>query len=144
MSDARIVRVVEVETVIEHQVDHVWRVLTTDDGVEALLGQGARLGGKGETWHADDGSHGVWRSYHPDEQVRVSWHADAAAPRSLVDLKLIPEGTGTRMSLRHDLSGALALGTETADPTEAPGPTDTALLQQRWSAALDRLGALVT
>ena len=38
---------VEIDTVLPHSVDHVWRVLTTNDGVQALLGSGARLGGKG-------------------------------------------------------------------------------------------------
>jgi uncharacterized protein YndB with AHSA1/START domain len=125
--------VVEVDTVLPHPVEHVWRVLTTNDGAQALLGSGARLGGKGEPWHAEDGSHGVWRSYHPMEQVRVSWHADADAPRSLVELHLAPEGAGTRVSLRHDLGDAAA--------TSAP---DGAAMQQRWSAALDRLDALAT
>ncbi|MEO7236396.1 MAG: SRPBCC domain-containing protein [Lapillicoccus sp.] len=122
--------VVEVDTVLQHPVAHVWRVLTTNDGAQALLGSGARLGGKGETWHAEDGSHGVWRSYHPMEQVRVSWHADADAPRSLVDLHLAPEGDATRVSLRHDLGGS--------------GGPDGAAMQQRWSSALDRLDALAT
>jgi uncharacterized protein YndB with AHSA1/START domain len=116
---------VEIDTVLPHSVDHVWRVLTTNDGVQALLGPGARLGGKGEPWHADDGTHGVWRSYHPLEQVRVSWHADADAPRSLVDLHLAPEGDSTRVSLRHE-----------------PAGPDRAALEQRWSQALDRLDAL--
>jgi len=116
---------VEIDAVLPHSVDHVWRVLTTNDGVQALLGSGARLGGKGEPWRADDGSHGVWRSYHPLEQVRVSWHADADAPRSLVDLHLAPEGDSTRVSLRH----------------EPVGP-DRAALQRRWSDALERLDAL--
>ncbi|HEY6743372.1 MAG TPA: SRPBCC domain-containing protein [Lapillicoccus sp.] len=116
---------VEIDTVLPHSVDHVWRVLTTNDGVQALLGRGARLGGKGEPWHADDGSHGVWRSYHPLEQVRVSWHADADSPRSLVDLHLAPEGEGTRVLLRHE-----------------PAGPDRAALQQRWSDALERLDAL--
>ena len=125
--------VVEVDTVLAHPVDHVWRVLTTNDGVQALLGSGARLGGKGEAWRAEDGSHGVWRSYHPMEQVRVSWHADADAPSSLVDLHLSPEGGSTRVSLRHDLTGA-------------PGEQrpDGAAMRQRWSAALDRLDSLAT
>lgn len=125
--------VVEVDTVLAHPVDHVWRVLTTNDGVQAFLGHGARLGGKGEPWRADDGSHGVWRSYHPMEQVRVSWHADADAPRSLVDLHLTPEGQGTRVSLRHDLTGA-----------PADDRPDGAAMRQRWSAALDRLDSLAT
>ena len=116
---------VEIDAVLPHSLDHVWRVLTTNDGVQALLGSGARLGGKGEPWRADDGSHGVWRSYHPLEQVRVSWHADADAPRSLVDLHLAPEGDSTRVSLRH----------------EPVGP-DRAALQRRWSDALERLDAL--
>lgn len=116
---------VEIDTVLPHSVDHVWRVLTTNDGVQALLGRGARLGGKGEPWHADDGTHGVWRSYHPLEQVRVSWHADADSPRSLVDLHLAPEGDGTRVLLRHE-----------------PAGPDRAALQQRWSDALERLDAL--
>lgn len=118
-------QVVEIDAVLSHPVDHVWRVLTTNDGAQALLGRGARLGGKGEPWHADDGSHGVWRSYHPMEQVRVSWHADAGAPRSFVDLHLAPDGDGTRVSLRH----------------EPAGPDRTAI-EQRWSTALERLDAL--
>lgn len=128
--------VVEVDTLLQHPVDHVWRVLTTNDGVQALLGSGARLGGKGEPWHAEDGSHGVWRSYHPMEQVRVSWHADADAPRTLVDLHLTPDGDGTRVSLRHDLGASGGEG-EGARP-------DGAAMQQRWSSALDRLDALAT
>lgn len=121
---------VEVDTVLAHPVDHVWRVLTTSDGVQALLGSGARLGGKGEPWRAEDGSHGVWRSYHPMEQVRVSWHADADAPRSLVDLHLSPEGDGTRVSLRHELARA--------------GSADSAAVRRRWTDALNRLDALAT
>ena len=118
---------VEVDTVLDHPVDHVWKVLTTNDGAQALLGSGAKLGGKGEPWRAEDGTHGVWRSYHPLEQVRVSWHANADAPRSLVDLHLAPEGAGTRVSLRH----------------EPVGP-DGEALRRRWSEALTRLESLAT
>jgi uncharacterized protein YndB with AHSA1/START domain len=121
---------VEVDTVLSHPVDHVWKVLTTNDGAQALLGAGARLGGKGEPWHAEDGTHGVWRSYHPLEQVRVSWHADAHAPRTFVDLQLAPEGDGTRVSLRHERHGA--------------DPVDPEALRQRWSDALTRLDSLAT
>ena len=118
---------VEIDAVLEHPIDHVWRVLTTNDGVQAFLGSGARLGGKGEAWRAEDGSHGVWRSYHPLEQVRVSWHADADAPRTLVDLHLVPEGQTTRISLRHE-----------------PAGPDVAAMKRRWSEALRRLDALAT
>ncbi len=118
---------VEVDQVLDHPVDHVWKVLTTNDGAQALLGTGARLGGKGEPWHAEDGTHGVWRSYHPLEQVRVSWHATADAPRSMVDLHLAPDGERTRLSLRHEHREG-----------------DPAALRERWSAALSRLDALAT
>ena len=92
--DEKTDQVVEIDTVLPHSVDHVWRVLTTNDGAQALLGPGARLGGKGEPWHADDGSHGVWRSYHPLEQVRVSWHADANGPGRWSTSTSPPRATG--------------------------------------------------
>ncbi len=118
---------VEVATLLAHPVEHVWRVLTTNDGAQALLGTGAKLGGKGEPWRAEDGTHGVWRSYHPLEQVRVSWHADATAPRSMVDLHLSAEGEGTRVSVRHEHHDA-----------------DADALRQRWRDALSRLDSLAT
>ncbi|MGI8718673.1 MAG: SRPBCC family protein [Lapillicoccus sp.] len=115
---------VEVSVVLPHRVEHVWRVLTTNDGVQAFLGAGATLGAKGDSWHAADGTHGVWRSYHPMEQVRLSWHADEDAPRSVLDLHLRPDGDRTHVSLRHEQVGG-----------------DLAALERRWSAALDRIDA---
>ena len=119
--------VVEVDTVLSHPVDHVWKAINTAEGAQALLGRGATLGGKGERWHAEDGTHGVWRSHHPLEQVRVSWHAHADAPRSLVDLTLAAEGEGTRVTVRHEHANG-----------------DPAALRQRWSEALARLDSLAT
>ena len=116
---------VEVNAILSHDIDHVWKVLTTNDGAAALLGEGAQLGSKGEHWRAADGSHGVWRSYHPMEQVRVSWHASEDAPRSLVDLHLQPAGDKTAVSVRHE---------------HVEG--DHEALAQRWTAALARIDAL--
>lgn len=123
--EERALDTVEVSAVLSHDIDHVWSVLTTNDGVAALLGEGARLGSKGEHWRAADGTHGFWRSYHPMEQVRVSWHASEDAPRSLVDLHLEPIGDETSVSLRHE---------HVAGDHEA--------LTQRWTAALARIDAL--
>lgn len=123
--EARALDTVEVNAVLAHDIDHVWSVLTTNDGAEALLGEGARLGSKGEHWRAADGTHGVWRSYHPMEQVRVSWHASEDAPRSLVDLHLEPVGDRTAVSLRHE---------------HVEG--DHEALTERWTAALARIDAL--
>jgi len=115
---------VEVSAVLTHDISHVWHVLSTNDGVAAFLGEGAKLGNKGEHWQAADGTHGVWRSYHPMEQVRLSWHASDDAPRSLVDLHLAPQGEQTFVSIRHEqVSG------------------DVGTLEQRWTEALARLDA---
>lgn len=101
----------------------VWQHLISDAGTEALLGAGARLGSKGESWHCDDGPYGVVRSYHPLEQLRVSWHAEDGAAASLVDLHIRPDGEGTHLELVH----------------ERLSPNDPeADLQVRWDAALDR------
>jgi uncharacterized protein YndB with AHSA1/START domain len=120
---------VHVSRVVAAPVEDVWKSLITPAGTQALLGDGAMLGSKGESWHSGDGSHGVVRSYHPMEQLRVSWHADDAAPRTLVDLHLEPDGDGTHLDLVHE---HLADG------------VDTQALTARWDGALERLAGTVT
>ena len=115
---------VEVVRHVERPVSEVWARLTTKEGIEAFLGEGAMLGAKGDPWHAADGTRGVTRSYHPDEQIRVSWHADEDAPATLVDLQMKAEGEGTLLTLRHEHLDASA---------------DHAALRQRWENALQRL-----
>lgn len=116
--------VLEVSRAVPQPVDDVWQVLTTPTGAEALLGKGAELGGKGEPWRSVDGSHGVVRSYHAGQQVRITWHADEHARSTLVELHLIQEGEGTRLSLRYQ---------------ETPDAGVNANLRQRWSDALGRI-----
>jgi len=117
--------VIEVSRVVPFPVDKVWQFLITPAGAEALLGDGAKLGTKGEPWHSVDGSYGVVRSYHPMEQVRLTWHADEHAAATLVDLQLTPLGSGTRLDLRHERLDDAALGRN---------------LPQRWNEALARIG----
>ena len=121
--------VIQVSRVVPQPIDEVWQVLITAAGAEALLGSGAHLGGKGETWRSVDGSHGVVRSYHPMEQVRLSWHADEHAPATMVELHLTSEGDGTRLGLRHE---------------QIPEATPIQNLQQRWEDALGRIDGAVT
>ena len=103
-------------------IDHVWEVLVSPQGSAALLGAGAVLGGKGEPYHCADGTRGVVRSYHPLEQLRLSWHATEDAPPSLVELDLRAQGAGTLLELRHDhLDGAV--------------PADE--LYKRWESGLE-------
>jgi uncharacterized protein YndB with AHSA1/START domain len=122
-------RVIEVTRVVPHLIDKVWQLMTTPAGAEALLGSGAHLGGKGERWRSVDGSHGVVRSYHPMEQVRISWHADEDAPATVVGLHLTPEGEGTRLDLRQEQIPDVALSQS---------------LQQRWEDALGRIDVATT
>ena len=117
--------VIEVSRVVPFPIDTVWQLLITPSGAEALLGQGAKLGTKGEPWHSEDGSHGVVRSYHPMEQIRLTWHADEHASATLVDLRLTSEGGDTRLDLRHEHLDDAALSRA---------------LPQRWDDALSRIG----
>ena len=117
--------VIKVSRVVPFPIDKVWQLLTTSAGAEALLGKGAMLGTKGEAWHSQNGSYGVVRSYHPMEQVRLSWHASA----TLVDLRLTPEGDDTRLDLRHEHVDDPALGQS---------------LPARWEEALGRIGGPAT
>jgi uncharacterized protein YndB with AHSA1/START domain len=118
-------RVVEVSRTIQASPDRVWQLMTSPIGSAALLGDGAVLGAKGETWRTAGGAHGVVRSYHPVEQLRVSWHADDDAPASLVEVDLRPTGEATEVVVRHE---RLADGS-TLD------------LRRHWSEAVDRLAA---
>ena len=81
----------EVSLTVHKQLRDVWAALMTPEGNEALLGEGGRLGSKGDDWRSADGAYGVTRSFHPMEQIRFSWHADDDAPRTVVDLQLHDE-----------------------------------------------------
>ncbi len=95
-------------------------------GAEALLGHGASLGSKGESWHSDNGAMGVVRSVHPLEQLRVSWHETPDAPRTVVELDLTADGSGTRVDILH--SGY---------------DGDVEQDRARWTSALERLESLL-
>lgn len=115
---------IEVVQHVPRSLSEVWVRLTQPEGIEAFLGQGATLGAKGDPWHAEDGTYGVTRSYHPEQQVRVSWHADAEAPPTLVDLQMTAEGDGTLLTLRHE---------HLTEDMDRDG------LVKRWDAAMHRL-----
>lgn len=83
----------------------VWEHLISPSGTEALLGDGARIRNKGEPWRAADGSYGVVRSWHPVEQVRVTWHPHQDGPLSMLDVQLRPDVDGTRVELFHEGRG---------------------------------------
>jgi uncharacterized protein YndB with AHSA1/START domain len=115
---------VEVSQSVTAPLEHVWEVLVGPQGAAALLGEGALIGSKGEPYHCADGTFGVVRSYHPLEQLRVSWHENQDAPSSVVELAMREDGEGTLLELRHDKIHDATLATA---------------LQARWAAALEAL-----
>lgn len=92
----------DVSLTVAKPLADVWSALMTPDGNSALLGDGGRLGSKGDDWRSTTGAYGVTRSFHPMEQIRFSWHADADAPRTLVDLRLRDDGGHTRLDLTQE------------------------------------------
>ncbi|MDR1388028.1 MAG: SRPBCC domain-containing protein [Propionibacteriaceae bacterium] len=114
-----------VARVVSHPIKHVWAVLLSSQGQTALLGPGAMLGDKGDKWEAVDGAWGITRSYHPLEEIRFSWHADADAPRTWVELRLeAADSDATRLVVSHDHRGA---------------EVDQGALAAHWAEALDRI-----
>ncbi len=119
---------VRVSRTVRAPLLHVWEVLVSPAGAQALLGEGAALGGKGEPYHCADGTGGVLRSYHPLEQLRVSWHPTPDSPPSIVEVDLRSDGDGaTRLDLSQD---HLWHGVDVDD------------LGRRWDAGLDRVARL--
>lgn len=121
---------VTVSRTVAHPLRSVWEVLIATQGASALLGEGGELGNKGDGWQAADGSHGVTRSFHPQEQIRFSWHADENAPATLVDLHMrAVDATTTELEIVHD---------------HLPADADRQWLTQHWEAALSSIddGAL--
>jgi uncharacterized protein YndB with AHSA1/START domain len=122
--DSSTAAVIDVSRSIPAPVGRVWQLLVSPEGTHVWLGDGAVLGGKGEPYHCTDGTSGVVRSYHPLEQLRVSWHASPDSPPTIVEVDLRSDGDSTRIDLRHDRIDDDHLR---------------ATLQQRWSAGLQAL-----
>jgi uncharacterized protein YndB with AHSA1/START domain len=113
---------VAVSRVVPASVDHVWEVLVSPPGTAALLGEGAVLAGKGEHYYCADGVSGVLRSFHPLEQIRVSFHQTPESPPSIVEVDLRSDGETTVIDLRHERISDEALCSE---------------LEQRWKTGLE-------
>lgn len=107
----------------------IWDALLTDAGSESLLGKGGKFADKGYDWEAEDGTHGVTRSFHPMEQIRFSWHADPDAPATLVDMRLSEAEDGAELKVVHQ---------------RLYDGIDREKLARHWATALERLDDHVT
>jgi uncharacterized protein YndB with AHSA1/START domain len=114
---------VQIEVHVDASVSAVWNALTSRDGTAVWLGPGAVLGDKGQSYRCDDGSYGVVRTFHPLEQLRLTWHAPGGAPGTMIEVDVTPVPSGTRLRLWHE--GLTAAGRE--------------LMRTRWSAHLHAL-----
>ena len=119
-------RTVFLRLTVDRPVGAVWRTLVSAEGTALWLGEGAVLGDKGQSYHCADGSAGVVRSFHPLEQLRLTWSADPEAEPSLIEVDVTPEGSGTRLRLWHD-----GLPTETLPA-----------MREHWQQRLTALAAL--
>jgi uncharacterized protein YndB with AHSA1/START domain len=95
-------QLVHVRLTLNSSVGAVWQILVSPAGTAAWLGEGAVLGEKGQSFHCADGSAGVVRSFHPLEQLRLSWQPDLEHELSLVEMDLTPDSFGTRLRLWHE------------------------------------------
>jgi uncharacterized protein YndB with AHSA1/START domain len=120
---ARNDQLVYVRLAVNHHVGAVWQTLVSPEGTAAWLGAGAVLGDKGQSYHCSDGTAGVVRSFHPLEQLRLSWHADADTEPTLIELDVTADGDGTRLRLWHE---GLPAGQRSA-------------MQARWQQRLEAL-----
>lgn len=114
-------RLVYVRRVLPGSTVVVWQSLVSPQGTAVWLGPGAVIAGKGQTYMSDEGDAGVVRSYHPLEQLRLSWHSSAEDETSLVEVDLTPVAGGTRLRLWH----------------EGLPPVLRSTMQERWEHRLD-------
>jgi uncharacterized protein YndB with AHSA1/START domain len=93
---------VHVHLTVRAPVGVVWEALVSPKGTATWLGEGAVLGDKGQSYHCADGTVGVVRSFHPLEQLRLSWHQQVDVEPSLIEIDVAVEGAGTSLRLWHD------------------------------------------
>jgi uncharacterized protein YndB with AHSA1/START domain len=120
---------IDISRSVRAPIGRVWQTLVSREGAAAWLGEGAELGAKGEPYHCADGAVGVVRSYHPLEQLRVSWHSTPDSPASIIELDLRADGDDTILDLHHERIG------DTAERER---------LEVRWRAGLEALAQRVT
>jgi uncharacterized protein YndB with AHSA1/START domain len=63
-----------VQRTVRAPIEEVWDYLTSPVGQDVWVGEGARLGEVlGESYDADDGTHGELRSRRRHDRIRLTW-----------------------------------------------------------------------
>lgn len=89
-----------VRTTVPVPAEEAWDYLV-GRGLDVWLGDTV-LGNKGESYETSDGVHGVVRSFHPLDRVRVTWRRAGDTRDSTVQVEVVPAASGTTIAFHHD------------------------------------------
>jgi uncharacterized protein YndB with AHSA1/START domain len=109
--------------------EHVWTTLLSDEGLDAWLAPGARLGvAKGDPYRADDGTTGELRSLRPHDRVRLTFRPAGRTGDTIVQVVVREAASGTSVRLHQE---------RLADADERERMRD------HWASAIERLSAVL-
>lgn len=104
MNDDQVAATISVD--IEADIEHVWRALTTDSGLEAWMGQGSFIGADaGDEIYVNDPTsgdpkRGVLEQVLPEERLVYSWWSEGSPDQvSEVEISVETVETGTRVTV---------------------------------------------
>jgi uncharacterized protein YndB with AHSA1/START domain len=103
-----------------------WDALTSPEGLAIWLGGEVSLV-KGEAYQTAEAA-GEVRVVAPGSHVRLTWQPDGWAAASTIQVRVLPAAGGTTVSFHQE---------------RMPGAAERESMHRRWSAALDRLAALL-
>lgn len=117
-----------VSRTVDHPVEEVWDLLTSERGRDAWLGSGVtELPDPGGAYATAEGTTGETRSLRPQDRIRLTWRPDGWTHETTVQVAVRPTAPGRTMIRFHQ--------ERLADASERE--------QQRahWAAVLDDLEA---
>ena len=94
---------IEVDQFLPHPPSRVWRALTDPDQLARWLMPNTFQPRVGHEFTLDAGEHGLTHcqvlELEPERLLRMSWKNDPLD--TVVTMRLVPEGTGTRLLVEH-------------------------------------------
>ena len=103
-----------------------WDVLTSPAGLAIWLGGEVSLV-KGESYQTSEAA-GQVRVVAPGSHVRLTWQPNSWDDPSTIQVRVLPTASGATVSFHQE---------------RMPGAAERESMHRRWSAALDRLAALL-